>query len=77
MSSILLHKEHDGHKAGDVISVSFANGKVLIASGVGEYLDGAKKSVPEVAKPIKAKAEQKPEPPMKPEFPPQPQPKLK
>lgn len=37
MSSIRLYKDHNGKKAGVVISVSFSIGKMLIAQGVGMY----------------------------------------
>lgn len=35
MASILLLKDHDGSKKGEVISVPFQVGKQLIAQGVG------------------------------------------
>lgn len=37
MSSILLKKDHNGQKAGTVISVPFLVGKELLKKGIGVY----------------------------------------
>jgi hypothetical protein len=37
MSSILLAKDHEGNKKGEIISVPFQVGKQLIAQGIGCY----------------------------------------
>lgn len=77
MSTIRLLKDRGADKAGAVISVSFAVGKVLIAEGVAEYPD-AKRAVA-TAKGGEVKHVEKAEPaepvaePLKPEFPPEPQ----
>src|SRR5688572_5083657 len=89
MSSILLKKDHKEHKAGTVISVPFMVGKVLVKDGTGEYFDAEKhpwpdeESIAEAGKKAQAlkggpkggesKAGEG-EPPMKPNFPPEPQP---
>ncbi len=39
MASILLKKEHNGSRAGTVISVPFSQGLNLIAAGIGERLE--------------------------------------
>lgn len=72
MSSIRLKKEYDGNKAGSVVSVSFIQGRELIAKGIGEYASTPPApivqpkppdSVPvvEAPAPVEVKAETKPD----------------
>lgn len=37
MSSVLLKQDHDGKKAGTVVSVPFGVGQSMVAGGIGEY----------------------------------------
>lgn len=38
MSSMVMTKDHDGNKRGDVVSVPFNVGRALIENGVARYL---------------------------------------
>ena len=46
MSSIKLKKDHEGQKAGTVVSVPFGKGQTMIAHGIGDWYD----STPAVVK---------------------------
>lgn len=88
MSSIKLKKDHNGAKAGEIISVPYFVGKQLITKGIGIYPDQEEVAEPSenkqpavapvVTVPVPAKGGEvkQAEIPasIKPEFPPQPQP---
>lgn len=63
MSSIKLKKDHDGKKAGEVISVPFLKAQELRKAGVGEFWNDGKgekkKAEPEAEEP-KAEAPKSP-----------------